>query len=131
MQYLLAIHKDPDSCYGVTVPGLPGCHAAGDTLEDAINQAKDAIESHIETLILAGDDVPVSPAAEDIRSDPDYADVHYWALCDVDMAQFDSKTERINVTIPRFVLSRIDRQLGEGQRSGFLTEAALKALNEA
>lgn len=29
MRFLLAIHKDEGSCYGVTVPDVPGCFSAG------------------------------------------------------------------------------------------------------
>lgn len=31
MKYPIAIHKDKNSCYGVTIPDLPGCFSAGDT----------------------------------------------------------------------------------------------------
>ena len=35
MRYPIVIHKDPESCYGVTVPDLPGCFSAGNTVEEA------------------------------------------------------------------------------------------------
>ena len=28
----VAIHKDTDSLYGVTVPDIPGCFSAGETI---------------------------------------------------------------------------------------------------
>lgn len=34
MRYLVVIHKDKDSDYGVTVPDLPGCFSAGDSYKD-------------------------------------------------------------------------------------------------
>ena len=33
MLYAVVIHKDPETSYGVTVPDLPGCFSAGDTIE--------------------------------------------------------------------------------------------------
>jgi predicted RNase H-like HicB family nuclease len=36
MYFPIAIHKDPDSDYGVTVPDLPGCFSAGSTIDEAI-----------------------------------------------------------------------------------------------
>ena len=36
MRSLIVIHKDPESCYGVTVPDLPGCFSAGNTIEEAL-----------------------------------------------------------------------------------------------
>ena len=47
MTFLVAIHKDPDSSYGVSVPDLPGCVTAGDTIEEALLIAKDAIELNL------------------------------------------------------------------------------------
>ncbi len=48
MRYSVVIHKDPDSDYGVTVPDLPRCFSAGDTMDDALAQAVEAIECHLE-----------------------------------------------------------------------------------
>ena len=72
--YRLVIHKDPESCYGVTVPDLPGCFSAGDTLEDALKQARAAIEFHIECLLLDGDPIPELKDVAYHQNNPDYAD---------------------------------------------------------
>lgn len=34
MRYPVVIHKDSESCNRVTVPDLPGCFSAEDTIED-------------------------------------------------------------------------------------------------
>lgn len=47
--YLLLINKDSDTDYGVEVSDLPGCFSAGNTLEEAIQNAKEAIELHNST----------------------------------------------------------------------------------
>ena len=49
MQFPIAIHKDDGTSYGVTVPDVPGCHSFGDTIDEAIQNAKEAITSHLET----------------------------------------------------------------------------------
>ncbi|MDP6038920.1 MAG: type II toxin-antitoxin system HicB family antitoxin, partial [Candidatus Latescibacteria bacterium] len=54
MQYPVVIHKDDDSDYGVTVPDLPGCFSAGDTIEDALAQGAEAVLCHIEGLMIDG-----------------------------------------------------------------------------
>ncbi|MDE0554356.1 MAG: type II toxin-antitoxin system HicB family antitoxin [Candidatus Poribacteria bacterium] len=53
--YPIVIHKDSDSDYCVTVPDLPGCITAEDTLEDAQNQAVEAIQCHVEGMLLDGE----------------------------------------------------------------------------
>ncbi len=44
--------------YTVTVPALPGCVTEGDTLEEAIAMARDAIEGYIESLRKHGEPIP-------------------------------------------------------------------------
>lgn len=60
-EHTYTILLEPDSeegGYTVTVPSLPGCVTQGDTLEEAIAMAKDAIRLFIETLIERGEPVP-------------------------------------------------------------------------
>ena len=40
------------------MPALPGCITQGDTLEEAIAMAKDAIGPYLESLIAGGEPIP-------------------------------------------------------------------------
>ena len=52
-RYTVVLEKDPeDGSYTVTVPALPGCVTEGDTVEDSLEMAKEAIAGHLESLIL-------------------------------------------------------------------------------
>ena len=44
MLYPVVVHKDQTSDYGVSVPDLPGCFSAGRTLDEALENIKEAIE---------------------------------------------------------------------------------------
>ena len=44
--------------YTVTVPALPGCVTEGDTLEEAVTMAKDAIAAYVESLKKHKEPVP-------------------------------------------------------------------------
>ena len=72
--YPIVIHKDPDSDYCVTVPDLPGCITAGDTLDDAQNQALEAIQCHIEGLLLDGEPIPEVKDLAFHQNNPEYSD---------------------------------------------------------
>lgn len=50
--YTIEVHQaDPDEQgYWVSVPALPGCFSRGETYEDAISNAREAIELHLEGL---------------------------------------------------------------------------------
>ena len=73
-RYPIVIHKDQDSDYCVIVPDLLGCITAGDTLEDAQNQAAEAIQCHIEGMLLDGESVPEAKEIAFHQDNPDYAD---------------------------------------------------------
>ncbi len=42
----------------MSVPDLPGCHTQGETLEEALAMAKEAIEGYLETLEGEGTPLP-------------------------------------------------------------------------
>lgn len=42
----------------VSVPALPGCNTEGDTLEEALANAKEAIELYLEVLKERGEPIP-------------------------------------------------------------------------
>lgn len=127
MRYPVVIHKDRDSDYGVTVPDLPGCFSAGDTLDDALAQAAEGIECHLEGLLLDNEPIPTPRSIESHRTNPDYAD-GIWALVNVDLANISGKARRVNITFPERLLTIVDQYaLSRGEtRSGLLAEAAME-----
>jgi antitoxin HicB len=57
--YTVLLDPDPDSgTYTVTVPALPGIVTQGSSVDDAIVQAKEAIQVHIEGLLADGEAIP-------------------------------------------------------------------------
>jgi predicted RNase H-like HicB family nuclease len=126
MRYPIVVHKDPESDYGVTVPDLPGCFSAGETLDEALEQALEAIECHLEGLLLDEEPVPAPQTIEHHQRNPDYAD-GIWAFVTVDVTKLSGKTKRVNITLPERILSLLDKYAntyGE-TRSGFIAEAAI------
>ncbi|MCD5363100.1 type II toxin-antitoxin system HicB family antitoxin [Chromobacterium aquaticum] len=132
MLFPIAIHKDEDSVYGVTVPDVPGCHSWGETILEAIENSKEAILGHIETMLELGDELELSQTSiEELQANPDYVGA-IWAFVDVDLSKTNTKPERFNVSWPSFVLSQVDRyvQRHHDTRSGFLARAALELINK-
>jgi predicted RNase H-like HicB family nuclease len=127
MRYPIVIHKDPDSSYGVTVPDIPGCFSAGDTLEEAMLNATEAIECHIEGLLIDDEEIPM-PQPIEIHQ-PHFSDA-IWGVVSVDLTKISGKSRRVNISIPERLLSKIDakaKSLGEN-RSSFLLAAALEMI---
>jgi antitoxin HicB len=58
---------DPDEeegGYTVTVPALPGCITQGESLDEALAMAKDAIQSYLASLEAHGEPIPIDPLGE-------------------------------------------------------------------
>jgi antitoxin HicB len=57
--YTVLLDPDPESgTYTVTLRALPGVVTQGSSVEDAIAQAREAIQVHIEGLLADGEPVP-------------------------------------------------------------------------
>ena len=73
MRYPVVIHKDPASDYGVTVPDLPGCFSAGETIDEALSEVVEAIEIHLEGMLIDGDSLPSPSSIEHHQRNPEFA----------------------------------------------------------
>jgi predicted RNase H-like HicB family nuclease len=62
-RFTYTIHLEPaeEGGYVVTVPALPGCITEGDTYDEAIANAHEAIEGFVEALTKAGQPIPTEP----------------------------------------------------------------------
>jgi predicted RNase H-like HicB family nuclease len=127
MHYPIAIeHGDETHAFGVVVPDLPGCFSAGDTLEEAIVNAAEAISLWLEDALDLTQAIPAPSPVDRWANHPEYKGWTF-ALVKVDPAALDDTIERVNITLPRRVLHRLDqraRAAGE-TRSGFIARLAL------
>lgn len=128
MRYPIAIEPGSDeTAWGVVVPDLPGCFSAGDTLDEAVTLAEEAVAAWIDAALDQGMAVPAPSPLAAIAARPEFAG---WtlALVHVDPTLLDEKVDRVNVTLPRRVLARLDAQArAAGQtRSGWIAELTLE-----
>lgn len=86
MQYPIFIQKDLESDYGVIVPDLPGCFSAGYDIDEALKNAREAIECHLEGLLRDGDPIPHSKPLEHHLDNPDLKD-GVLAVVDIDLSR--------------------------------------------
>ncbi len=130
MRYPIAIEPGTaTTAWGVVVPDLPGCFSAGDTMDEAVINASEAITGWIEAVLDDGGDIPMPDAIDVHRAKREFKG-WIWALSEVDASVLSDKAERINITLPARVLRRVDETAGRlrESRSGFLARAALEAI---
>ena len=127
MRYPIAIEPgDKRRAFGVVVPDLPGCFSAGDTLDEAIGNAGEAIGLWLETVLDDGGVVPAPRPIAEHQKNREFSG-WVWALVEVDLAKLSDKVERVNITLPARVLRRIDaaaKEAGES-RSGYIARRVI------
>ncbi|MBX3576444.1 MAG: type II toxin-antitoxin system HicB family antitoxin [Rhizobiaceae bacterium] len=131
MRYIAFIHKDPDSAYGVSFPDIPGCFSAGDTIDEAVRNAVDALSGHVGMLEADGDPVPAPRDFDAIMNDPELEEDRDGAMTTVvPLVRDRGSTTRINVSLDLGLLEAIDAAARDrGQtRSAFLASAARREI---
>jgi predicted RNase H-like HicB family nuclease len=58
LSYRVLLRKEPEGGFTVNVPSLPGCVTFGETLEESLDMAREAIELYIESLQAHGEEIP-------------------------------------------------------------------------
>ncbi len=61
-KYTVILEAEADGGYHVFCPALTGCHSEGDTIEEALDNIKEAIEVYLESLFAHGEPIPEEPA---------------------------------------------------------------------
>lgn len=128
MKYPIAIEPGNETAaWGVAVPDLPGCYsAADDGIDQAIENAKEAIALWIEDAISNGEVIPKPSSITNLQKTGEF-DGWVWAIAEVDPALIDDTTERVNITLPRRILALLDQRAksaGES-RSGYIAHMTL------
>jgi len=75
MPHYVAIVEDagPDKAVGLWFPDLPGCFSAGDTVDEALLNAGEALSLYAESLAKEGRSLPAPRSVSSLREDPEVA----------------------------------------------------------
>ena len=113
--------------FGVVVPDLPGCFSAGDSLDEAMTNAEAAAAAWIDATLDGEEVVPAPSSHAAIHGDPVYSGWTFGVIT-VDRALLDNTVERVNITLPRRVLERLDApaRAAEESRSGYIARLAIE-----
>jgi antitoxin HicB len=68
--YIALIHKDRDSGFGVSFPDVPGVITGGDTIDEAMRNASEALTFAAEDWsVHTGDSFPKPRTIDELRAD--------------------------------------------------------------
>ena len=68
MEYKVVLTKDDEGNWLASAPAIPGCHTWGATREEAMTNAREAIEGCLESLAATGDPIPSSDLPVEIET---------------------------------------------------------------
>ena len=66
LKYTVILIPEDEGGYSVDVPALPGCYTQGETKEEAISMAKEAIELYLESCQACNEAIPQESGIESL-----------------------------------------------------------------
>jgi predicted RNase H-like HicB family nuclease len=127
-QFISIIEKEENSLYGVFFPDLDGCVSAGETLQEAVENAPEALEIYCKHHFNKKGVLPVQRNLEAIKNDDEYRFIlqnggllHY-----VPLFMSAGRQRAVNISLTEYELAAIDAAALARKitRSTFLVEAA-------
>ncbi|NOR78948.1 MAG: type II toxin-antitoxin system HicB family antitoxin [Methanophagales archaeon] len=58
MEYTVLVYRAEEGGFWAEVPALPGCYSQGETIEETLENVKEAIEAHLLALKEEREEVP-------------------------------------------------------------------------
>lgn len=126
--YPAVLERGPRGTFGAWFPDFPGCVAGGKSQEEAIEKAESTLAQAVDALAEQGKPLPEPTPIERIVL-PKGCNLLAYFIVGVDPPD---PSERVNVYLPKSLITRIDRRAAElgMSRSSFFGLAATTALSQ-
>lgn len=100
-----AVFHEEDGSVWAEFPDLEGCQTYGDTIEECVKEANEALGLYAESLIERGMKLPRPTKIRDINIDDENSFVMA-VYCDLNNYMKDSKAVKKTLTIPQWLNDR-------------------------
>lgn len=130
-RYIALIHKEDATSYGVSFPDFPGCISAGESIEEAIFQAREALAFHVEGMRIDDTDIPAPRSLDEIKAAKEsWVDFKDSIITMIPLLPPKGKPIRVNVNIDTNLLAAVDdaAKKSHQSRSAFVARALETAL---
>ncbi len=109
MRYGVLIDGEPGA-YGVVFPDLPGCTAMGDTVDNALAGASEALNDWVRGVRAKGGSVPAARSMQQLRGDPEVEEAlaEGSVLAVVPLVDESGRAVKANLSLDSGVLAAID-----------------------
>ncbi len=108
--YYPAVFQKEDDGFSVWMPDVPGCISQGDTLEESVENIKDAFGLFVEEEKANGTSIPMASLPGDVKID----EGQFVALVEFDWTEYlrknDTRTVKKTLTIPAWLNALAEEQ---------------------
>ncbi|MED0673838.1 type II toxin-antitoxin system HicB family antitoxin [Aneurinibacillus aneurinilyticus] len=98
-----AIFEYDDDGISISFPDLPGCLSCGDTEEEAVKMAKEALALHLYGLEQDKEDIPSPSHFQDIKPAPKQAIILVEVFMPPFRSNIENKAVKKTLTIPKWL----------------------------
>jgi predicted RNase H-like HicB family nuclease len=115
----------------IEIPDIPGAAATATSFEKAYKAANEVAHERLTEIAQKHGFAPRPTTWAKLSARPEYAGKQ-WGLIEIDISRYLGKTEKINITLPGYVIDLIEKYMQDHHvrsRSAFLTDAALEKLD--
>jgi predicted RNase H-like HicB family nuclease len=127
-KYVAVIHKDEDTAYGAYFPDLPGCFAAGDTEDEALENLRVSLRMYADDLAEDGHALPRPRTVRDVVADPEVKESIWdgYGFIVLVPLLYAGKKRRVNVSLDPSLIAAVDEaaRIAGTNRSDFLASVA-------
>ncbi len=126
-RYAVVIDGEPGA-FGLWVPDMPGCTSMGETVDELLQNAQEALRLWAEDALADCEALPVPRGFEEIAKEPDVAEAlkEGAALAIVPLLIETGRAVKANLSLDAWLLAAIDDAAAARglTRSAFLSSAA-------
>ncbi|HHV09698.1 MAG TPA: HicB family protein [Clostridiales bacterium] len=109
LMYLAVLEPSENGGYGVYFPSFPGCISYGEDLEDALKNAKEALELHVFGMEKDGEELPPSGITVG-EKDRNGMGIFITIYPDMVADEMNNRRVKTNVTIPAWLKDMAEKR---------------------
>ena len=128
----LALVDGKDGAWGVRIPDFPGCYGAGDTIDEAVQDATRALREFAADMVTDGEKIPDPRGMLAIQKALSAAGETGGIMVYIPLLLDKSRSVRANISLDAGLLELIDDEAKRRgiTRSAFIASAAREKITE-
>ena len=95
--------------YGIAFPDLPGCVAAGDSLDEVLQRGAAAAAAYVNSLIEDGEPIPMLRTLDQVKADPSFREDAEHGMIVALPLDLPGKAVRVNISLDENLVAAVDR----------------------